>query len=175
MTPQIHTYHCICSSLLLASTHTVTSLPRRAPPALDSAIILPLSSPTPNESNSLPSEGYTILLALEPDSKPLIIRKEDGFERRLPYRCTRCNLVVGYEIFPDVGFAQSTLPTTHNSGNEEGKDKDVEAYTGKILYLLPAGLQSTETMAKGREISEGDVDIHARMSAVLHETAPRDT
>src|SRR5436305_6227496 len=40
--PQINTYHCICSTLLLATTHNLSLLPRRAEPALDKAFILPL-------------------------------------------------------------------------------------------------------------------------------------
>src|SRR5277367_6278495 len=40
--PQINTYHCICTTLLLATTHTLSSLPHRAEPALDKALILAL-------------------------------------------------------------------------------------------------------------------------------------
>ncbi len=43
-------------------------------------------------------EGYTILLGLVRDKKISIVRREDGFERRVLSRCVRCNLVVGYEI-----------------------------------------------------------------------------
>lgn len=40
--PAIQTYHCICSTLLLASPYLLSSLPSRAPPAKDRARILPL-------------------------------------------------------------------------------------------------------------------------------------
>src|SRR2546421_9913140 len=40
--PQINPYHCICSTLLLVTTHNLSLLPRRAEPALDKAFILPL-------------------------------------------------------------------------------------------------------------------------------------
>lgn len=38
----IHTYHCLCSTLLLATPYHLSSLPTRAPPARDQARILPL-------------------------------------------------------------------------------------------------------------------------------------
>lgn len=36
-----YTYHCLCSNLLFATTHRISALPRRAPPGLDRAYILP--------------------------------------------------------------------------------------------------------------------------------------
>lgn len=72
-----------------------------------------------------------MLLGMVQDTKPMIIRREDGFERRLAYRCSRCAVTVGYEIL-------STERT-----------EDGEGYAGKIIYLLPAGMVSTEIMTRG--------------------------
>ncbi|TGZ85237.1 hypothetical protein EX30DRAFT_314215 [Ascodesmis nigricans] len=48
-TPRVHTFHCtFCSHLVLASTHTLTTIPRRRDPGLDHAYIFPL--PTPSSS-----------------------------------------------------------------------------------------------------------------------------
>jgi hypothetical protein len=54
--PTIHTYHCLCNTLLLATTHPLASLPRRAPPSLDSAIILPLPPAPKRTASSSPDE-----------------------------------------------------------------------------------------------------------------------
>jgi hypothetical protein len=77
----------------------------------------------------MPVEGYSMLLGMAQDSKPTIIRRDDGFERRLVFRCTRCAVAVGYEIL----------------GVER---KDGEGYSGRIMYLLPAGIVSTDVMAR---------------------------
>ncbi|RDW58164.1 hypothetical protein BP6252_13575 [Coleophoma cylindrospora] len=167
--PAIHTYHCLCSTLVLASTHVLSTLPRRAAPSLDAAIILPLpstlpaytqtpisttGSPAPKGSeqetsqeneeaeteNELPSEGYTTLLALTPDSKVVVARREDGFERRTVWRCGRCRVVVGYEIV--------------NGENAGGNEKP-----GRVLYILPGGLMTSEFMKGGKKITEAEVGI----------------
>jgi len=169
--PNVQTYHCICNSLLLASTHTLSNLPRRQGSSLDEALILPLPSAPPTrslselyvpeaesgedghaeENEAMPPEGYTILLGLVEDKKLTIIRREDGFEKRLLSRCVRCNLVVGYEIQGD-GTAMDV-----DSGS--GKGKEAECFTGKILYLLPGGVMSTEVMMRGKKFGEEDVAI----------------
>src|SRR3954447_19684738 len=113
--PQINTYHCICTTLLLATTHTLSSLPRRAEPALDKAFILPLP-PAPRlaaagetaeevEADAKPQGreasgdfGSSLLLARMQDRKPTMVRREDGFEKRVLLRCGRCRLVVGYKL-----------------------------------------------------------------------------
>jgi hypothetical protein len=194
--PHIQTYHCICTSLLLASTHTLSSLPRRQGSTLDTAIILPVPSSPPGQDldqdhslsrsasperaeaeaddededsrsaaqgltkdgeNDLPPQGYTILLSLTPDRKATVIRREDGFERRLLWRCGRCRLVVGYEI---EGADSMDV-------DDQGKGKELE-WKGKVLYLLPGGIMSTELMMNGRKegngkgifgVGEEDVDI----------------
>jgi hypothetical protein len=146
----VQTYHCICASLLLATTHTLSTLPRRAAPSLDAAIILPLPSSPPSFSSAeggeageseadedIPAEGYSMLLGMIQDTKPMIIRREDGFEKRLAFRCSRCSVVVGYEIL--------------------GAEKTAgEGHAGRIVYLLPAGTVSTEVMARGGTDGNGE-------------------
>lgn len=146
----IQTYHCICTSLLLATTHTLSTLPRRAAPSRDAAIILPLPSKPPSFSSAeageagkrvaredMPTEGYSTLLGIVQDPKPTIIRREDGFEKRLMFRCSRCSLVVGYEI---LGLEKSAG----------------EGHAGSVMYLLPAGTVSTEVMARGGPAENGE-------------------
>jgi hypothetical protein len=75
-----------------------------------------------------------MLIGLQKDQKPTIVRRSDGFERRLLYRCSRCGLVVGYEILPD--------------GISTDND-DRKGYKGKVIYILPAGDVSTQRMIGG--------------------------
>lgn len=73
---------------------------------------------------------YTIPLAtLLPDAKPVIIRRDDGFEKRLLFKCGRCRVVVGYEIVP-----KSLPPPTEDDDDE------------KVMYLLPGSLVGTEDL-----------------------------
>lgn len=170
--PAIQTYHCHCSTLVLATTHTLSTLPRRAPPSLDSALILPLpsslpayarlstlDSPAPESSEqnadeaegeekdeALPQEGYTTLLSLAPDAKAVVVRREDGFERRIVWRCGRCRVVVAYEIVSGDAEAHA----------KDGKEKE----RGRVLYILPGGLMSTEFMnTSKRKITDAEVGI----------------
>lgn len=183
--PTIHNYHCICNSLLLSSTHALSTLPRRsASPntGLDSALILPLplsSSPPPfpteearEDSNAadMPQEGYSIVLGMVRDSanKPTLLRREDGFEKRVLWRCGRCRVVVGYELLSSVGAApvheeSEERMEIDDAETDEGKGKEVKQYKGKVLYILPGGLMSTEFMLEGR-LGEADVEggINAR-------------
>ncbi|KAI9878204.1 MAG: hypothetical protein M1830_001596 [Pleopsidium flavum] len=229
--PQIKTYHCLCTHLLLATTHTLSSLPRRKAPGLDKALILPLPPPPPPSSRVSEREGergrsgsssaaaesedgndadgdgdegedredrdndddddddtdgededdssikhrkqedtdtdarkartkyhrhrphsqqqqyqhqhqnnYSILLSTTLDRKPLMIRREDGFEKRYLWRCGRCRLVVGYQV-----------DEVHYLGRDKDKGKGWEGgRVGDVVYLLPGGLVETEAMVEGR-------------------------
>jgi hypothetical protein len=173
--PDVQTYHCICNSLLLASTHKLSNLPRRQGSSLDEALILPLPSaplirsPSPaledgqegeseTRSRDLPSEGYTILLGLLQDKKVTTIRREDGFEKRVLSRCSRCNLVVGYELQED-GSAMDV-------DSQNGKGKDAAWFAGKVMYLLPGGIMSTGVMVEDKKLSEDDVAIQIKSGGV---------
>ncbi|KAI9860251.1 MAG: hypothetical protein M1824_003251 [Vezdaea acicularis] len=167
--PPVYTYHHLCSQLLLASTHQLEHLRRRAPPAVDKAIILPLPPPprSPDESDEeeeeeLESEaeadasrrrekklnaraneqrqGYSVLLSVTYDKKPMIIRRDDGFEKRHIFRCGRCRGIVGYGI--------DSAATGH------GQEQDL-----KIAYLLPGGLMTTEEMRAGKVFTEEELSM----------------
>ncbi|KAJ8061990.1 hypothetical protein OCU04_009773 [Sclerotinia nivalis] len=201
--PKINTYHCtFCTNLLLATTHTISTLPTRKGRAGqgdgdgDGSFILPVSGVVPGfadagdamdttqdgdsaedreggegevgensagggeqdgedgkEDEPLPTHGYTTLLSLTQPNKQIIIRREDGFEKRGLWRCGRCAVVVGYEVFGE-----------ENAG-KKGKGKEVEGeeghggFEGKILYLLRGGLMSTKVMADGKKVTEQDAGV----------------
>jgi len=71
--------------------------------------------------------GYSLLLNTTVDRKPVIVRREDGFEKRWVRRCGRCRTGVGYML------------------EEEGK----------VVYLLEEGLVDTETL-RGRGVGGQD-------------------
>lgn len=58
----------------------------------------------------------------------LVVRREDGFEKRRVYRCGRCGVGVGYEVLRE--------------GGGEGTE-------GRVVYLMEGGLVETGEM--GRE------------------------
>lgn len=163
--PQVFTYHCICSSLLLATTHDIATLPTRQPPIQDKAIILPLPpSPSP-ESKKLSDFGYTILLSITADARATIIRRLDGFEKRYLRRCGRCRVVLGYTLdeahfaIDERGFDRRGSRNGVEDSLAHGNDAVEVGRRGsevKILYLLPRGLMSTEDMAQGKIIAVED-------------------
>ncbi|KAI9714108.1 MAG: hypothetical protein M1828_001230 [Chrysothrix sp. TS-e1954] len=178
-TTRLHTYHCLCTTHLLTTSHTLSSLPRRKPPTLDRAYFLPYSRPSkrvrhiypqpfPEESSGSSQlygkgsddeadadagdprsraergAGTTVLHNTSADDA-IIIRKEDGFEKRWLWRCARCDLVVGYWL----GWPES-------SGEEdEGQDgagevKKKEGRRPDVLFVLPSALVSTPDMVAGK-------------------------
>jgi hypothetical protein len=172
--PQINTYHCICTTLLLATTHTLSSLPRRAEPALDKALILPLPPTSRLAAGGETAEeveddaerqardasgdvGYSLLLATTQDRKPTMVRREDGFEKRVLLRCGRCRLVVGYKL-DGAHFGPEGAETVGKStGGEQGPgDAEVgrKARTGdegiEVVYLLPGGLVGSKDLKSGK-------------------------
>jgi hypothetical protein len=157
-TPQINTYHCICTTLLLATTHNLTFLPRRAEPVLDKAYILQLppasrlagegagEDEAEHQSRDRADVGYSLLLSTTQDRKPTIVRREDGFEKRILLRCGRCRLVVGYKLDPvHYKSAEGVVASTSNAGEEENAVEKIE-----VVYLLPGGLISSEDLKNGK-------------------------
>ena len=149
--PTVHTYHCVCTHLILASTTALTTLPKRGLGARDKASILPLpplphtsnadsdsETEDPQQSSSKDSKptpsNYALLLGTTIDRTAQIIAREDGFEKRWLQRCGRCRLVVGYQL--DWG-QYSALE------GKEGRRDDV-------VYLLDEGLVSTGEMKDGK-------------------------
>ncbi|KAL2040460.1 hypothetical protein N7G274_006903 [Stereocaulon virgatum] len=145
--PPLKTYHCLCSTLLLATPYTLSHLPRRAPPSLDRAYILPLPSlssrppppatqPDAGAGHGRENEAEELLLPslltqnLRPARKLVIVRRDDGFEKRRVFRCGRCGVCVGYEVL----------------GDKEGKGTDGRE---KVVYLLEGGMVETGEMEGG--------------------------
>lgn len=114
----IHTYHCICHTLILATHRALQSLSTRAS-SKDGARIV------------APALQAQVVHTIE-DGKPMIIRREDGFEKRRLIRCERCRLVVAYKL--DV---------------EHFEDNSKEAGVG-TLYILPGGLMDTASMMENK-------------------------
>jgi len=71
----------------------------------------------------------SILLNVDTDRKPVIIQRDDGFEKRTLLRCGRCRLVIGYNL-DEAHFE-----------NQPGQSRP--------MYLLPGGMATTADMAKG--------------------------
>ena len=169
--PKINTYHCICSTLLLATTHNLPSRPRRAEPALDKAFILPLppasGKPTEEEddeddddddaetqSKNASDVGYSLLLSTTQDRKPTIVRRQDGFEKRILLRCGRCRLVVGYKLDP-AHFGTTDVGAVVGPGMGDTELEGMTGNTGgkvEVVYLLPGGLVSSEDLESGKTL-----------------------
>jgi hypothetical protein len=117
-------WHCLCSTLVLVTQYELDQLPTRASPGQDNAIILPFAS---NEFGEADSISKSTLHNLLQDRKPIIMRREDGFEKRAPLRCTRCKLIVAYKVLDASGTASTDR-----------------------VFLLPGGLTRTEDMKLGK-------------------------
>lgn len=114
-------YHCICSTFILATNYDLSTQPRRSNSALDKAVILPTKNP------DSPDDHQVIIQNLVADRKPTVIRREDGFEKRTLLRCQRCELVVGYYL-------------------DQAQFKSEDVLAPDVVYILPGGLLSTEGM-----------------------------
>ena len=145
--PQIHTYHCLCNQLILASTQSLPSTPRRGGESLDKAYIVPLT-PLPKATDGgsdeppVTSQGtgsdqhHTVIFNSRLDRKPAVVRRSDGFETRYQHRCGRCELVVGYQL------------------DKAQFDGDVRAGRHQdVLYILPGALLTTQDMMEGKNRS----------------------
>jgi hypothetical protein len=141
--PQVYTYHCLCNQLILATTKSLQSTPRRTGESLDKAHIVPLP-PLPKAAASgsdgataagdgSGSDHYAIIHNAKLDRKPVVVRRSDGFETRYQHRCTRCEVVVGYQL--DKAQYDGTAPG--------GRHQDV-------LYIFPGALITTQDMADGK-------------------------
>jgi hypothetical protein len=115
----------------------------------------------------MPPEGYSMLLGMAPDKRVTIVRREDGFEKRVLWRCERCRVGVGYELQTQGEEAMEGL--VEGDGREgKGKGRE-EEYEGKVMYLLPGGIMSTDVMMgrAGKRVEEGDVGIRTGRVAIF--------
>ena len=122
---KIKTYHCICAQLSCALFGTLAYCPKRSK---DGAAICPL---IPNNATTLSSSPEPSSLILSPDtstdSEPVVVKLEDGFEKRYFVKCGRCGLRVGY-FLDGASFGE---------GKEVGKK-------GDVVYLLDGALTGTD-------------------------------
>lgn len=114
-------YHCLCSELVVAIPDAVDALPKRQQ---DGAFICELEGREP-----------TTLVGTTVDVDAMILKLEDGFEKRYPLRCSRCGLMVGYHL-DQSQYEQSR----EASGPFQG-----------AVYFLPEGLLTTEDMMAGKQ------------------------
>lgn len=78
----------------------------------------------------------------EEDFPCLILKLDDGFEKRYPVQCPRCGVCFGYQLDGSQWV---------EDGNEKEKDDDVRR-TGRrcdVLYVLREGLVRTEDVIVG--------------------------
>ncbi len=133
----ITTYHCLCTELVLATATSLSTLPKRE---CDGSFICKLSSGKdmrPNES--------IITSAVTIDDTPLVLNLEDGFEKRYPALCSRCGLMLGYQL----------------DWCQWGVTKEGDGRRTDVVYVIPGGLLSTEDVASGKKPSERDVEVKA--------------
>lgn len=127
--PELHTYHCICNQLALATFGPLADTPTRS---RDASAICPLAPPT---------AGSAVLAdTTHVDAAPVVLKLADGFEKRYAVRCGRCELQIGYLL--DWGsFGEG------GSGSAGGR-------RGDVVFLLPGGLMGTEEMRAGRDMGK---------------------
>jgi hypothetical protein len=145
----IQTQHCaFCNHLLLATTRTLSTLPRRAGEGKDAATILPLENNHRDLEAELEDEApktrhvtqhTTLLLATTiPDRRATLIRREDGIEKRLLLRCGRCRVVVGYYL--------DRVHWGNGNGMKKDDEGESDAERPPAVYILPGALVETEKM-----------------------------
>ncbi|EWC44117.1 hypothetical protein DRE_07174 [Drechslerella stenobrocha 248] len=90
---------------------------------------------------------YTLLLSSVRDRKPCIIRREDGFEKRLLWRCGRCRLIFGYQIYDE------DLEELNRSEEESDRKHKGRRQLGNkhYVYILPGGLTTATGMGSLKE------------------------
>lgn len=106
------TYHCLCSELIVALPKPLEQLLRREGDA----------------SYVCGGRQTTVNASIAEDA--IIMKLEDGFEKRYPVACRRCSLPIGYQL---------DLCQFEDSKSSSGPRSDV-------LYILSGALQSTESL-----------------------------
>ena len=124
----IYTYHCICSELVLATFAPLENLPKRKG---DGAAICKITS------SDLPTPSGVVLSGstVETDS-PVVLKLEDGFEKRYGLQCRRCDLQIGYYL---------------DKSQFEEQEQGIRA---DVMYILPGGLMGTDEMKVGKDVEE---------------------
>ena len=68
---------------------------------------------------------------------PLLIRSDEGIEKRYPLRCSRCKLMLGYQL----DWGQFGAMETGKAGQTRKRED--------VVYLLDGAVMTTEDMRKG--------------------------
>lgn len=165
--PALHTYHCPCTTFLIATTYDLLELPRRQGLTHDHTIILPLTLTTP-DSNGV--EPFTLLQNMKVDLVPIVIRREDGFESRTLYKCQRCQTTIGYTLSSEQKiaalrahqkgikefFPEAVLSADNNQPCEPAGSKiELSPHTieelkshGNVIYIFPKWVVTTDFLQK---------------------------
>ncbi|KAF3307471.1 hypothetical protein TWF173_002956 [Orbilia oligospora] len=96
-------------------------------------------------------KDYTLLLSSIRDRRPCVIRREDGFEKRLLWRCGRCRLIFGYQIY-DEGLEE----LSKGEDDEINKQKKSQSNKNYYVYILPGGLTTAAGMGS---LTERDLQL----------------
>ena len=123
-------YHCICTQLILASTHPLAQFPTRKGDGSYICTTTTGTIPSPDESCHLADDSVST------DSDPVVLKLEDGFEKRYVLKCSRCDLTIGYQL--DWSQFEQISPDHRKTGRRED-----------VVYLLPGSLSMTEQMVEG--------------------------
>lgn len=93
----------------------------------------------------IPIEHVTILLStIFPNPYRSIVRRADGFEKRIFLRCGRCQVFMGY-FLDAIHFPRQKTSTT---GQNDEDSSDTEP---RVVYILPGALVDTSVLADGDE------------------------
>lgn len=146
MTTSVQTYHCICTNLVLATTFPLNNHRQ-----LDRSIILPNPSLSPrqeaaligDETNSSVEDNHvpelhtiTQLVGTSArDSQTLIIRSDEGIEKRYLIQCSRCKVTLGYQLDWDQFTTQGEASVSTRNGRRDD-----------VVYLLEGAVITTEAM-----------------------------
>ena len=154
-----HTYHCLCSNFVLATAFDLRSAKRRA--LGDHALIVPILYSQLTSTDS-PLEPLTILESTFKHSTAVMIEREDGYEKRWPVACNRCDLILGYYL-DKMQFGEPEDAQDASAEGEENATKGLGTYGPKedLIYILPGALVTTEEMKEGRKPPENE--LHLKM------------
>ena len=130
---QVYTYHCICSEFVLATFVPLENLPKRSG---DGAAICKVTK------SELPiPDGVVLSGSTFESDNPVILKLEDGFEKRYGVQCRRCDLQMGYHL---------------DKSQVEDREHGVR---DNVMYILPGGLMSTDDVKVGKDM-EKEIELH---------------
>lgn len=166
--PPIYTYHCPCKKVIACTTYWLEDLSRRADPALDMTICLPLNPEASKDLNH--AIHQTVLTNLIMDPHPINFKREDGYEKRTLYKCINCLAPIGYtlseeqkeaaikahldpnmrivtRILAHLSTFTPNVPTDEELSNKtEEEMKELQDHM--VIYIFPAWLVTTECLQR---------------------------